>query len=366
MKRRTLIAAALLAAGAAPAPAADRRAVPYAGRREIERFAAEVAERRGLPRRWIAAQLALARRVESVRRLMMPPAPGTAKNWAAYRDRFVEPQRIAAGLGFWRANEPWLERAELRFGVPAEVVVGVVGVETYYGRVTGGFRVIDALATLAFDFPAGRSDRSGFFRRELEEFFVLCAREGLEPQSVKGSYAGAIGLPQFMPGSINREALDFDGDGHVDLRGNAADVIGSVAAYLQRAGWQRGLPARYAVTPPGREDDLAVLLAPDIVPSFTAAQMTARGAVLGDEALRHDGLLALVELHNGAQPPSHVAGTQNFYALTRYNASSYYVLAVLELGEAVAAARRAARPEDEDASATASPAASGLPAPPDR
>ncbi|CAD5374604.1 Membrane-bound lytic murein transglycosylase B precursor [Rubrivivax sp. A210] len=321
----------------------NKREPSYAGRAEIRSFAAETAAAQGLDRRWLATQLARAHRIEAVRKLIMPPAVATAKNWAAYRERFIEPQRIAAGLAFWQDNADWLAQAEERFGVPAEVVVGIVGVETYYGRITGNFRVIDALSTLAFDFPAGRSDRRAFFRQELAEFFVLCAREGVDPQTVKGSFAGAIGWPQFMPGSINRHALDFDGDGHVDLYRSRADIVGSVAQYLQRAGWQRGLPARYEVVPPADAENRAALLAPDIAPSFSATQMADKGAALSDDGRAHEGPLALVELHNGEQPPSYVAGTVNFRALTRYNASSYYAMAVIELGQAVAAAK-AARP----------------------
>ena len=343
MKRRDLLRIGLLPLLGAVLAAADaasaQRGAAYAGRADVARFAAELAQRRGLNRRWLASHLARAHRIDAVRKLIMPPPPGVAKNWAAYRERFIEPQRIAAGVAFWRDHAAWLAQAESRFGVAAEIVVGIVGVETFYGRVTGGFRVIDALATLSFDFPAGRSDRSAFFRGELEELFVFCAREGIDPQTLKGSYAGAIGWPQFLPSSINRDALDFDGDGHIDLRGNVADAVGSVAQYLQRAGWQRGLPAHYEVTPPAAADDLAALLAPDIVPSFSAAEMTQRGATLSEAGRQHEGPLALVELHNGTQPPSYVAGSQNFYAITRYNASSYYALAVIDLGAAVAAAR---------------------------
>jgi len=276
-----------------------------------------------------------------VQRLVMPPPPGTAKNWAAYRERFIEPRRIEAGVAFWREHEAWLERAERRWGVPAEIVVGVIGVETFYGRITGRFRTIDALATLSFDFPAGRRDRSAFFRSELEEFLVMSAREGLDPKAVKGSYAGAIGLPQFMPGSINRWAVDHDGDGHVDLHASAADAVGSVAHYLQAYGWQPGLPTHYAVAVPVDAADRALLLGPDILPSFTATHFAERGAVLDDAGRMHAGALALVELQNGELAPSYVAGTQNFYAITRYNQSSYYALAVIELGRAVAAARAA-------------------------
>ena len=269
--------------------------------------------------------------MDAVRQLVMPPPAGTAKNWAAYRSRFIEPQRINAGVAFWRDNEAWLFEAEERWGVPASIVVAIVGVETFYGRVTGGFRLIDALATLAFDFPTGRKDRSEFFRSELVEFFVLCQREGRDPQLQKGSYAGAQGLPQFMPGSINRYAVDMDGDGHIDLLGSPADVVGSVAHYLQSFGWQRGMPTHYEVAVPVDASERAMLLGPDITPTFSAAQMAEHGAELDTAGRAHDGLLALVELQNGALAPSYVAGTANFYTLTRYNWSSYYAMAVIEL-----------------------------------
>jgi membrane-bound lytic murein transglycosylase B len=299
-----------------------------------------VAEKRGLDAAWVAQTLAGARLLSPVRRLIMPPPAGTAKNWAAYRARFVEPVRIEAGLAWWRAHAEWLQRAEARYGVPPEIVVGIVGVETFYGRVMGRFRVLDALATLAFDFPPGRRDRSAFFRGELEELLVLARRQGLDPGSLRGSFAGAMGLPQFMPGSINRYAVDFDGDGHIDLHTHAADVIGSVANYLAQFGWQRGMPTHYAVAAPVDVSDRALLLGPDILPSFSAAQMAERGAELSEAGRAHDGPLALVELQNGEAAPSYVAGTQNFYAVTRYNWSSYYAMAVIDLGAEIARAAR--------------------------
>jgi membrane-bound lytic murein transglycosylase B len=223
--------------------------------------------------------------------------------------------------------------------VPPEVVVGIVGVETIYGRQMGNFRVLDALATLAFDFPAGRSDRAAFFREELENFFVLCASEGTDPLALKGSYAGAIGMPQFMPSSFNRFAVDLDSDGRVDLQRSAADAIGSVAHFLAEYGWRRGLASRFEVEPPTDPLERAMLLAPDILPSFSAADFIERGARLEPAARSTSSQLALVELLNGSDPPSFVAGTTNFYAITRYNRSSYYAMAVIELGEAVARAR---------------------------
>jgi membrane-bound lytic murein transglycosylase B len=313
--------------------------VTYGRRADVMAFADALAERRGLDAAWVRAALEQARFVPNVARFIMPPPAGTAKNWAAYRARFVEPVRIRAGVDFWRANERWLAMAEELYGVPPEIVVGIVGVESIYGRQMGNFRVIDALATLSFDFPVGRKDRSEFFRDELENWFVLCKSEGVDPLAWKGSYAGAIGMAQFMPSSFNKYAVDFDGDGRVSLHDSAADVVGSVAHYMAEFGWKRGLPVRFPVQPPSDAVDRAVLLAPDIVPTFSAAEMQARGAALPPEAAEVDSALALVELENGGAAPSYVAGTSNFYAVTRYNWSSYYALAVVELGEAVRAAR---------------------------
>jgi membrane-bound lytic murein transglycosylase B len=344
-----LIGASLLTtAGAArhagkPAVSASAAAAQppsrYRDHEAVKAFAAEVAERRQIDRTWLLAQLEQAQWQAAVTRLIMPPPAGTAKNWALYRDRFIEPRRIAAGAAFWQAHAGELARAEKEYGVPAEIVVAIIGVETFYGRFAGGFRVLDALATLSFDFPTGRKDRTPFFRAELEEFLAWCHREGRPPSAVKGSFAGAIGLPQFMPGSINRYAIDFDGDGHVDLLRSSADAVGSVANYLAQHGWQRGLATHFEVRVPVDSVDRAFLLAPDILPSFSAAQFAERGAALTPEGAAHAGLLALVELQNGDAAPSFYAGTQNFYAITRYNWSSYYAMAVIALAEAVKTAR---------------------------
>ena len=324
-------------------PVAAVPASRYGHRDDAMALAEQLAERHGLPPDWARAQLAEARQLPVVARLIMPPPAGTAKNWAAYRARFIEPDRVRAGVAFWNTNARWLDAAEQRYGVPAAMVVGIIGVETIYGRVMGNFRVLDALATLSLDFPSGRKDRSAFFRDELGQFLRLSYTEQLPPASIKGSFAGAIGLGQFMPGSINRFAVDFDGNGHIDMVASAADVIGSVAHYLAEHGWQRGRPTHYAVKPPVDSAERAALLLPDILPSFSALQMAERGALLDEAGTAHNGPLALVELQNGEAAPSYVAGTLNFYAVTRYNWSSYYALAVIELGQAVAAARGASR-----------------------
>ncbi|MFM8768265.1 MAG: lytic murein transglycosylase B, partial [Rubrivivax sp.] len=305
------------AEGKAAAREPGAAGTPYGRREDVLSFAAAVATRHGLDAAVLERQLAEARKLPSVQRLIMPPPAGTAKNWAAYRDRFVEPQRIQAGLAFWRAHERWLEAAEARWGVPASLIVGIIGVETFYGRHMGSFRALDALATLSFDFPPGRRDRSEFFRSELEHLLLLAHREQVDPASYRGSFAGALGLPQFMPGSISRWAVDFDEDGHIDLHRNPADAIGSVAHYLAVFGWVRDMPTHYPVAAPVDVSDRAVLLAPDILPSFTPMQFSQRGAELPEPARQHDGLLALVELQNGDAAPTYVAGTSNFYAVTR-------------------------------------------------
>ena len=343
-KRRTAVTSILtlgllLGSRVAAKPRAAPPAPAYANNADAQAFAADVAERRGLSRLWVLSHLGRAQRIAAVQQLIMPPPAGTAKNWAAYRARFIEPQRIQAGLNFWRANPAWLADAEQRYGVPPDIVAAIIGVETFYGRVTGGFRVLDALATLSFDFPAGRKDRSAYFKTELEEFLVWTQREGLNPVAIKGSFAGAIGLPQFMPTSINQFAVDFDGDQHIDLQGSHADVIGSVANFLAQHGWQRGLPTHFAVSVPVDAAERAVLLGPDILPSFSAADFTARGAVLDAAGQLHNGSLALIELQNGDLAPSYVAGTQNFYVVTRYNRSSYYAMAVISLAQALRRAR---------------------------
>lgn len=319
--------------------------VTYGQRDDVMRFGAEIAERQGLDIVWVQAALQRAHFVPTVVKFIMPPPAGTAKSWAAYRARFIEPRRIAAGAAFWRANEKWLKLAEEIYGVPPEIVIGIVGVETIYGQQMGNFRVIDSLSTLAFDFPAGRKDRHAFFRDELESFFVMCHSEGLDPMDPRGSFAGAMGMSQFMPSSFNKYAVDLDGDGHVDLSANPADVIGSVAHYLAEFGWRRDVPTRFDVSVPVDTAERAALLGPDILPTFALADFASHGAEINEAAYAADarlaasggvGKLALVELQNGDAAPTYVVGTSNFYAVTRYNWSSYYAMAVIDLGEAVA------------------------------
>jgi Membrane-bound lytic murein transglycosylase B len=250
-----------------------------------------------------------------------------------------------------QAHAETLSRAGHQFGVPVEVIVGIIGVETFYGRHTGRFRVVDALATLAFDYPTEGRDRSAYFREQLAHFFVWCAKEQCQPPDIRGSYAGAMGIPQFMPENIHRYGTDFDGDGHVDLD-NPVDAIGSVARFLARHGWVRELEPVFPVGVEGAQ--LEPLLAPDILPTFTPEQLAAYGAQPLN-ALPQREVFALVELQNGDADSEYVLGSRNFFVLTRYNRSSYYAMAVLQLGrEVVAREAAAANQPGDNANAAAS------------
>jgi len=307
--------------------------------------AVEMAQRAQLDVHWVRHAIGHARLIPAIVRASSPPAVGTPKNWTVYRSRFIDNKRIKAGVAFWQANRDTLERAQAQTGVPAHIIVGVVGVETIYGQQVGTYRVIDALCTLAFDFPAAHPrarTRAAFFLGELEEFLKLTQRTNTDPLALRGSYAGAMGLPQFMPSSWNKYAVDFDGDKRIDLFHSPADVIGSVANYFKVFRWQPGMPTHYPMQFNMQQLDMAGLMAPDIVPTFTPAAFVAKGGVLQGAAREHAGMLALIELQNGADAPLYLAGTENFYAISRYNWSSYYALAVIELGQEVAAAVAAA------------------------
>lgn len=317
----------------------------YAARSDVQAWVQDLSKRQGINADWITEQLGRARFLPQVPRLMTPAsasaAATTAPDWRTYRSRFIDATRIRAGVEFWNANEVTLRRAEQIYGVPPAIVVGIIGVETLYGQHMGNLRVLDSLATLAFDFPSAHpraQQRQDYFRGELEQFLLSAWRSGQDPSLARGSYAGATGLAQFMPTSLAKWGVDFDGDGRIDLFGSTADAIGSVASYFQAHGWRSGEAVWYTplFNPEGLE--LERLLEPDILPSFTAQEMLKMG-VMAQGGLEHKGKLALVELKNGVNPPSYIVGTQNFYTITRYNWSSYYALTVYDLGQEVAAAR---------------------------
>ncbi len=294
-------------------------------------------------RQEVRQALSQVRFVDRAVQLVKPAPPDRPKNWQAYRARFVEPVRIQAGVQFWDRYQQALASAEEQFGVPAEIIVGILGVETIYGRNTGNFRVMDAIGTLAFAYPGApnRVARMEYFKSELENVLLYAREEQIDPFSLTGSYAGAIGWPQFMPGSIRRFAVDFDGDHHIDLRNSPVDAIGSVANFLLQHGWERGLPVAFAASV--REGgDWPALLNQGLKAGYTLDEMSAAGAspILAAPA---DLRYGLVDLQNGAEPTEYWLGTGNFFAITQYNRSYFYAMSVLELGRAVRAAREAQR-----------------------
>ena len=302
----------------------------------VKALASRLSAEHQLPKAWVQQNIAKARLLPQVQQMVLPPVSPTAKNWQAYRSRFLQSARIQAGVAFARLHEEALKSAETRYGVPVAYVLGVLGVETFYGQHQGQFKVLDTLATLSMAFPKEHpyaSERQAFFENELGHHLKQL-RQQPSLKNQLGSFAGASGWPQFMPSSIAKFAVDFDGDGRIDLARSPVDAIGSVAHYFQAFGWQTGMPTHFEVKVNATEADLAALLAPDIVPSWSLAHLQDKGV----EVMSASGYaqpLALVQLFNADDPPSYVAGTENFFVITRYNRSSYYALAVIDLGDAV-------------------------------
>lgn len=263
-------------------------------------------------------------RQEAALEAIASPAEGLP--WHRYRPIFVTEERARAGAEFRREHSDTLARAEAEYGVPPEIVTAIIGVETYYGRHKGDYPVLDTLATLAFAYPP----RAEFFRSELEEFLVLARDEGLNPRGVNGSYAGAMGMPQFISSSYRHYAIDFDGDGRRDLWDSSADVIGSVASYLARHGWQAGAPI---ASPVEGSVDAATLDADTLRPELTSAEL--READIKASPWPNEGQkVALVELET-ANGSEFWLGWDNFYAITRYNHSALYAMAVFQLAERI-------------------------------
>ena len=329
----------LAAATPAATKARDAATPLYGQRDDVRAFAAEVAAEAGLDVRLVERWFAAARHQPKIVTAMDRPLLAPPK-WFEYAPPFVAAERVDGGLKFWRANAEALARAEQRFGVPPEVIVAIIGVETYYGRVTGTFRVIDALATLAFDYPR----RAPFFRGELKEFVMLAHEQGLSPLTPKGSFAGAMGMPQFMPGSYRRFAIDFDGDGRADLWTSSTDVIGSVANYLARHDWLPGQPVLLpAVVAPELRDGVMRKVDGGISERRPLAAWAADGVaptrIPADFATEPVGLLLLEENATGDAATSLWIACPNFYVITRYNRSRLYASAVWALAQRLRAAQ---------------------------
>ena len=329
-----LIAAAVLAIGDAAAAPAKETGSGYAQRPEVREFVDELAGE-GFGRTELLRLFAQVQTQNSALSAMTRPY-ATPPKWFEYAPPFLAQARIDGGVAYWNANRGALARAEARYGVPPEIIVAIVGVETFYGRISGRYRVLDALTTLAFDYPR----RADYFREELKQFLLLTREWKIPPLSAKGSFAGAMGLPQFMPTSFRRFAIDFDDDGRIDLWTHNDDVIGSVAHFLQRHGWERGGHVLFAAD-----------VEPASVPGFAlenglspmreyghwvAEKVVARTSVAIDP--RANAMLVQLDEADG---PAWRLGFTNFHVLRQYNRSRLYATAVFELAQAIRKARDA-------------------------
>jgi membrane-bound lytic murein transglycosylase B len=325
----TSLLVALVLCGQAAAASTE-----FLSRSEVRSFIEAMHSEHGLEVAELERILGEVRHQPSVVRLIGPEQPKSVqpvRSYPAYRAKFLTNSRIAAGTAYWDVYEAHLRRAESDFGVPAEVILGILGVETAFGQNTGSFRVVDALATIAFDGPR----RQEYFREELKEFLLLANEIGLDPLAFKGSYAGAMGLPQFMPSSYRRHAVDFDGDGVVDLAGSPVDAIGSVASYLKAYGWAAGEKTAVPVRlPSGAETDLVT----GLQRVHDISQLRQKGVKFSVSELP-EGTCSVIELPTPGKPSRYLAGFANFEVITRYNRSTFYATAVLELADAIRTAR---------------------------
>jgi membrane-bound lytic murein transglycosylase B len=324
----SILAACLLTA---PPARADSN---YLSRADVRSFIDAMSSEHGIDRSDVERVLGDARHLPVVLRLVNPvpsSAPSPARSYTRYRAKFLTPELISAGSRFWSLHEETLRRAEAEFGVPAEVIVGVLGVETVFGGNTGSFRTIDALTTIAFD----GERRQEYFRDELKELLLLARESGRDPLAIKGSYAGAMGLPQFMPSSYRRYAVDYDGDGAIDLLGSAVDAIGSIASYMKAFGWTPGetptAPVRLAL---GSESELVS----GLERVHDVSDVQGKGVVFAGRD-PPAGMCSIFELPTPGERSKFVAGFTNFEVVTRYNRSTFYASAVLELGDAIQKAR---------------------------
>jgi len=315
-----LLAASACLTYAAPA------APGFANDPAVIEFARDLEQRHGFDADDLLRQFAMVRPNDKVLQLIRPPVSPIQRSWERYRPRFLNERRIEGGVRFWQENRLALAKASALFGVPPEIIVAIIGVETEYGGNTGNFRVLEALATLAFHYPR----RADFFRTELEQFLLLARENGMDPVNMRGSFAGAIGIPQFMPGSQRRYAVDFDGDQKIDLSGSVDDAIGSVARFLEQHGWQAGQPI--AVPARTRGDPERNLVEAGIQPTLLVADLAQQGITADADA---QATVTLVDLVSPGRPTEYWLGYNNFYVITRYNRSSFYAMSVFQLAAAI-------------------------------
>ncbi|MBU3611310.1 lytic murein transglycosylase B [Polynucleobacter sp. MG-27-Goln-C1] len=330
----------------------------------LNQLITQIAQTQGIPQTSLESGFSDAKTIPSIRKLVLPPSGSFKKNWVAYRKRFIEPVRLKAGKAFWEQNQAFLTKVEQDSGVPAEVIVSIIGIETIYGRQTGNFRVKDVLSTLAFSYPdtPNKASREQLFKDQLQELILMCWTEGggsLPANNSKqglnqtrfnaclnqnSSYAGAIGLPQFMPSSIRSFAVDGDGDGHIDLKQSPKDAIASVANFMRKHGWQPGMPIYFPVQESAISEAKALA---DGEPQlkYSVQELIAKGILAKDQGdLQLGGVepqskALIVDLpypdKDGNDQVRYVVGLNNFLTIVQYNRSYFYAQSVAEFAEAL-------------------------------
>lgn len=310
----------------------------------IRQFIQEMVKKHDFDSEALTSLFEQARYSERSTRLIQAAAPSSKpKDWQEYRARFLEPSRIQSGVQFWNEYASALRRAEATYGVPAEIITAIIGVETRYGQFTGNFSVIDVLTTLGFDYPKetrNREARQTFFRKELEQTLVLARSSHLDPLQMSGSFAGAIGLPQFMPSSILAYGVDFDGDGKIDLENSAIDAIGSVANFLKKHGWTEDLPYAFPVTVPddAKDSKWKSYLGQGLKTTLSIKDVEDAN-ITSSVNLPNNIRYGLIDLENGTRPSDYWLATNNFYAITYYNRSYFYAMSIIDVSQAIANAK---------------------------
>jgi membrane-bound lytic murein transglycosylase B len=317
-------------------------AANYSQRKDVQSFVDEMVAKHGFDRDVLMQWMADVKQQKTAISAIARPAEG--KPWKDYRSIFITPKRIKKGVQFWKEHAEILARAEKDFGVPAEIIVAIIGVETFYGARSGNYPVLDALTTLGFDYPIEnttrkrRDSRERFFRKELKEYLLMTREEKFDPRTLKGSYAGAMGVPQFISSSFRMYAIDFDGDGRRDLWNSKADAIGSVANYFKRHGWKADAPVLSRATVKSAAENMG---SKKMRPHKKLSEYERMG-VLATTALGKDAMATLLKL-KGKYGDEYWLGLNNFYVITRYNHSSLYAMAVYQLAQNVAAKYNAGR-----------------------
>ena len=297
----------------------------FSDKEAVKVFIKEMVKKHKFNKQYLEKLFSRAKLYDSILEAISRPAEG--KPWYQYRPIFVTKKRALGGVEFWKKNADALARAEKQYGVPQEIIVAIIGVETRYGKHAGTYPVFDSLATLAFAYPP----RASFFKSELEHFLLMARDEGFEAQKLLGSYAGAMGMPQFISSSFRHYAIDFDGDGKRDLWNNPTDAIGSVANYFRKHHWKRGQPITHKVDVHG--ENYKKLIIKGLKPTHTQLELLLNGVVLPTK-IKKDSKGKLLELKKLGKPEYWVAWN-NFYVITRYNHSALYSMAVHQLSQKI-------------------------------